>query len=137
MPTDPAARRASPANIDRVALDQICWALNTIDSGADVVEAITGIVDGTGRPYADVVPTVQAHVVQTEYGLPRARLIVDGLETVVLEVGRGGAIAVQVTNHDAGRLLPVQVDGVIVAPLRMPSAAYQPRIRIRRRLRSI
>ena len=83
---------------DAAALDTICAILNTTDSGADAIDAITGIIVATGRPYVDQLPVVEAHTRADRHGLPTACIDVNGIEAVRLWITPGGDIRVRISR---------------------------------------
>ena len=93
----------SPAPVlsDPAALDAICAVLNTMDSGADAVQAVTEIVTATGRPCLDDLPVVECRVEYDRHAFPAAVIDVDGVETVRLWITRDGTIRVRITRPAA------------------------------------
>lgn len=102
----------APALSDPAALDAICAVLNTTDSGADAVQAVTEIVTATGRPCIDDLPVVECRVEYDRHALPAAVIDVDGVETVRLWITPDRAIRVRITRPAAAApSLTVEDDG--------------------------
>jgi CO dehydrogenase/acetyl-CoA synthase delta subunit len=83
---------------DSMALDAVCAILNTTESGADVVQAVTEIVAATDRPVVDGLAVVEARVEYDRHALPTAVIDVNGVETVRLWITRDGAVRTRITR---------------------------------------
>ncbi|GGJ75880.1 hypothetical protein GCM10010123_02270 [Pilimelia anulata] len=89
-----------PTDADCRVVDQICAVINNADSSSDIGEAVMRIVRDTGRPYINDMPCLEADVTHDRYGIPTARIHLDGEQIVTLAVTQRGLHLSVATDPD-------------------------------------